>query len=193
MTAQVHPTAYVDSMAVIGSGTVIGPFVSIEGPVVIGRRCRISAGARIGQEGFGYVRGDDGTWTAKPHRFSVVIGNDVHVGANACIDRGSWRDTVIESGAKIDNLVHVAHNVLIGRDCAVVACAELSGSVELGAGAYIAPGALVRERLVVGAGAVVGLGAVVVKDVPERITVAGVPARPIGAADGAPPPPKGRE
>ena len=194
----IHPTAHIGPGVIFaGGGDIsIGAHASIDGEgttIIIGDGCRIGPGARIGQAGFGYVRGVDGAYTDKEHAFGIVLDENVHVGANACIDRGSWRLTRIGAGTKIDNLVHVAHNVVIGRDCLIVAQAEISGSVTVEDGAYVAPGARVRERLTIGAGAVIGLGAVVVKDVPPNVTVAGVPARELGPADGPPPPPKGHE
>lgn len=174
----------------------IGPLASIDGDgsrIVIGDRCVVGPGARIGQEGFGHVQSESGDFVLRPHTFGVVIEEDVSIGANTCIDRGSWRDTTIGAGTKIDNLVHIAHNVIIGKRCLIVAQAEVSGSVVLEDESYLAPGALVRERLVIGTRSVVGLGAVVTKDVRPRVTVAGVPAREIGPANGPPPPPAGRE
>jgi UDP-3-O-[3-hydroxymyristoyl] glucosamine N-acyltransferase len=179
MTAHVHPTAYVAETVDLGHGTIVGPLASIIGPTRIGRMCVIGPGARIGNPGFGYERGPDDRWQPKPQNHGVVIEDDVHVGANTCIDRGSYRDTRIGAGTRIDNLVHIAHNVQIGKRCLVIAQAMLAGSVELGDDVHVAPCASVREHTEVGRGALLGLGAVVVKPVVAGDTVTGVPARPM--------------
>jgi UDP-3-O-[3-hydroxymyristoyl] glucosamine N-acyltransferase len=178
--AYVHPTAQ------IGVGTRLGPNVYIGPGVVVGADCRVQAGAVIGEDGFGYEQtvvwdglSRETRWKPKPHEFGVVIGDDVHIGANACIDRGSWRDTTIATGVRIDNGVHVAHNCLIRRNAVVVAQAMLAGSVEVGEEAWIGPSACVMQRLLVGHRALVGMGAVVIRDVQTNTTVAGNPARKI--------------
>ncbi len=175
---------YISTEARIGEGARIGANVYIGSHVTIGAGVVIQPGAVIGEDGFGYERDDLGRWIPKPHHCGVVIGDDVHIGANTCIDRGSWRDTVIEQGARIDNLVHVAHNARVGRDTVLVAQAEVSGSVEVGDGAWIGPRACVRQRLTIGARALVGMGSVVLKDVPADQTWAGSPARCINAEVG---------
>jgi UDP-3-O-[3-hydroxymyristoyl] glucosamine N-acyltransferase len=147
--------------------------------VRVGNDCIIQAGAIIGEDGFGYYRDETGRWVQKDHKWTVVIDSDVHIGANACVDRGSWRDTHIQQGVRIDNLVHIAHNVIIGRNAIVVAGAELSGSVVVGVGAWIGPNACIKERVQIGEYALVGMGAVVTQDVAPNTTVAGNPARVI--------------
>lgn len=176
---RLHPAAAV-SAAAIGDGSVIRAFVSIEPHVAIGERCRIDEGVRIGQPGFGYALDDDGRWHQKPEKCGVVIGDDVHIGANTVIARGSYRDTMIGDGTKIDATVFVAHNVQIGRDCAIVAGAVICGSVVLEDGVYVGPGAIIRDHVTVGEGSLVGMGAVVTKDVPAGVTVMGSPARDVG-------------
>jgi UDP-3-O-[3-hydroxymyristoyl] glucosamine N-acyltransferase len=99
------------------------------------------------------------------------------VGANTCIDRGTLSDTVIGRGTKIDNLAHIAHNVRVGEDCIIVALAFLGGGVVVGDGTWIGPDASVLQSLTVGSNVLVGMGTVVTKDVPDRVVVAGVPAR----------------
>lgn len=170
-----HRTAVIEG--VVGDGTFIHAFAWIGPHVTIGRNCVIGPGCAIGQDGFGYTQQGDGSWQRKPQSHGVVIEDDVHIGANTCIDRGSWRDTRIRRGARIDNLCHIAHNVIVGRDCIVVAQVMLAGSVEVGDGAYVAPCASVRQHMSIGANAFIGLGAVVVKDVADEECVKGVPAK----------------
>lgn len=161
-----------------GSGTYIDPSAVIYDCVKIGRNCKIGPGAVLGGNGFGFnwvPEADE--WDPKDHLFGVVIEDDVEIGANTCVDRGSWRDTVIGAGTKIDNLVHVAHNVQTGRNCMIVAHAGLAGSVILEDNVWVGFGAHVNQRLTLGAYSYVGTGAVVTKDVPARMVVAGVPAK----------------
>lgn len=171
----IHPTAVVEGT--VGEGSVIGPHAYIGPTVRIGSNCIVGPGSCLGQDGFGYERvGDE--WLQKPQSHGVVVGDDVHIGANTCIDRGSYRDTFIGRGTKIDNLCHIAHNVQIGENCLVIACSEISGSVELGDRAYVAPASAIREHLRIGEEAFVGLGSVVVSHIKDGQTVYGVPAKP---------------
>jgi UDP-3-O-[3-hydroxymyristoyl] glucosamine N-acyltransferase LpxD len=168
----VHPTAQVHETAWIGPDVTVGAY------------CIIGPGAVIGSTGFGYVHQPDGTWTEKPHDYGVILDAGVHVGANTCIDRGSWRDTRIGAGTRIDNLVHIAHNVRVGRVVCIVAQAMIAGSVEVHDGAWIGPSSSIHQRLTIGPRALVGMGAVVIRDVAADTTVAGVPARVIDSAQG---------
>jgi UDP-3-O-[3-hydroxymyristoyl] glucosamine N-acyltransferase len=182
-SAVIHPGAsvgafcYVGDHCVIGEGTIIAPNVTIYSDVKIGARCRINSGTVIGADGFGYERNADGVLEKFPHLGGVLIGDDVEIGANTCIDRGSLSDTLIKDRARIDNLVHVAHNVTVGEDAAVIALSMLGGSAGIGKEAWIAPGAIIMNQISVGSKGTVGLGAVVVKDVAPGQTVMGSPAQ----------------
>jgi len=167
--------------AVIGRGTVIHSRVSIIGPVEIGRNCIIHSGAVLGSDGYGYERDEAGRPVKVPHLGGIRIGDEVEIGANTCIDRGTLGDTIIGSFTKIDNLCHIAHNVRLGEGVMVVAHTEISGSAVVGSGSWLAPGAVINEHLSVGARSLVGMGAVVTVNVPDGGAVV---AQPSKSADG---------
>lgn len=162
----------------IGAQTVIHPNVTIYENTKIGSRVTIHANTVIGADGFGYERKDTGELLRFPHIGGVTIEDDVEIGSNTSIDRGTLTDTTIKRGAKIDNLVHIAHNVLIDEDACVVALSMIAGSTSVGKQAWISPGSAIIDRVNIGQNSVVGLGAVVTKRVPDNETVIGVPARP---------------
>jgi len=203
----VHPTARIESgviidpgavigpRAEIGAGTVIGPTALIGPGVRIGRDCVIGAGAtlvhtligdrviihactRVGQDGFGYVPGAAGHGKV-PQVGRVIIMDGVEIGANATIDRGAIRDTVIGEGTKIDNLVQIAHNVEIGRHCVLAAHTGISGSCTIGD--YVMMGGRVglADNITVGSGAMIGAAAGVMTDVPAGEKWVGTPAMPM--------------
>jgi len=181
--AKIHPSVKIGQFVSIGrnveigEGTVILPNVVIHNGVTIGKRCMIKSGTVIGQDGFGFERDENQVPFRIPHVGTVVIGDDVEIGSLNTVCRGTLRDTVIGNNVKIDDHVHVAHNVQIGAKTYVIACAELSGGVVIGEEAWISPQSSIKEQLKIGKGAMVGLGAVVLKDVPEYKTVVGNPAR----------------
>ncbi len=165
--------------AEIGRRTVIHSGVHIYDGVKIGKDVVIHSGTVIGSEGFGYERNETGQLVKFPHVGTVVIQNGVHIGANTCIDRGSLGVTYIGEGVRIDNLVHVAHNVRIGKNSAIIANAMIGGGVDVGEASWIAPSACLRDRITIYRESIVGMGALVTKDVPEETTVMGSPAREI--------------
>lgn len=189
-TAVVDDTAHVDASAaigpfsligpgcVVGADCSIGPSVSLMQDVRLGQRVKIAGGTVIGADGFGYERNEAGELEKFPHVGGVVVCDDVEIGSNTSIDRGTLNPTHIGARARIDNQVHVAHNVTVGEDVAIIAQAMIGGSVVIGDRAWIAPSAIIMNQVTIGADAVVGLGAVVVKSVPDGVTVMGSPAQP---------------
>lgn len=149
----------------------------VYGTYMGGENIKIGENCAIGLDGFGYVKDTDGTWLRFPHLGRVVIGDNVEIGSNVCIDRGALGDTTIGKGVKIDNLVHVAHNVEIGENTLVVAHSVIGGSVKIGKNVFVGMGAMIKNKVTVGDGATIGMGAVVIHDVPAGATVVGNPAR----------------
>lgn len=197
--ADIDPTAEIGPFCMIGTGTVIGAFCRV-GPgaviadgVVLGRDCRIGAhasishallgarvyvypGARIGQEGFGFATTTAGFLTV-PQLGRVILEDDVEVGANTTIDRGSSRDTVIGAGSRLDNLVQIGHNVRIGRCCVIVAQVGISGSTVLEDFVRVGGQAAMAGHLRIGSNAQIGAQAGVISDVAPGSTMLGSPAQ----------------
>ncbi|MGD9888789.1 MAG: UDP-3-O-(3-hydroxymyristoyl)glucosamine N-acyltransferase [Halothiobacillaceae bacterium] len=136
---QVASHCYIGSKCQISDDTQVFPHVTILHNVHIGARCRVLSGAVIGSDGFGLVQ-ESGAWVNVPHLGRVIIGNDVDIGANTTIDRGTLADTRIHDGVKIDNLVQIAHNVVVGRHSAIAGCAGLAGSSIVGEHCLLAGG-----------------------------------------------------
>jgi UDP-3-O-[3-hydroxymyristoyl] glucosamine N-acyltransferase len=161
----------------IGEGARLWPGATIYQGATLGARTMVHSGARIGCDGFGYVF-RDGAHQKIPHVGRCIIGDDVEIGANTTIDRGSIDDTMIGNGTKIDNLVHVAHNVRIGEKCLIMAQVGVAGSVIVGDGAILAGQAGISGHLSIGAGARVAAQAGVFGDIPAGESWSGYPARP---------------
>lgn len=168
---------YISKGVLIGENVVIKNNVVIEGNVKIGDNTIISSGVVIGGEGYGYYQDQDGRNIKVPHFGGVIIGKDVEIGSNTCIDRGTLGDTIIGDNVKIDNLCHIAHNVYIEQNVSIIALSMIAGSVIIKENAYIAPCAAIRNQLKVGKNSIVGLGAVVVNEVEDNVVVAGIPAK----------------
>ncbi|MFM1977207.1 MAG: hypothetical protein RL145_2053, partial [Pseudomonadota bacterium] len=160
----------------IGANTILHPNVTIYSSVTIGENATIHAGTVIGADGFGYERDVDGAMYKFPHLGGVVIGDNVEIGSNSSIDRGTLGNTIIRDGAKIDNQVHISHNVDVGRDAVIIANSMVGGSVKIGDRAWLAPSVCIMNQRKIGEDATVGLQALVVKDVQKLETVMGAPA-----------------
>ena len=205
--ASIAPSAQIDPAAHVGPGCVIGARVRIGARSVllggnhigrdsqigddvtlfpnavlyartqIGNRVAIHAGTVIGSDGYGYVF-DEGRHRKVLQTGNVVIHDDVEIGANTCIDRAALGSTVIGQGTKIDNLVHIAHNVVIGRHCLIMGQAGFAGSTKLGDYCVIASQSGIAGHLKLGNQATVGAKSGVMRDVGDKETVLGIPAMP---------------
>jgi UDP-3-O-[3-hydroxymyristoyl] glucosamine N-acyltransferase len=189
------PGAVVGPGARIGRGTVIGPNAVIGPGVAIGRGCRIGAGAYvgfallgdrvqimagavIGESGFGATGSASGIIDI-PQLGRVILQDGVSVGDNSCIDRGAWDDRVVGENSKLDNMVQIAHNVHIGRNCVAAAHTGISGSSHIGDNVAFGGRAGVADHITIGAGAQIAAAGGVMKDVPAGETWGGYPAKPL--------------
>lgn len=190
----VDPGAVIGPGAEIGAGTVVGPHAVIGPQVRIGRNCSIGAGAtlqcalignrviihpgvRIGQDGFGFAMGPKGHMKV-PQVGRVIIQDDVEIGANSSIDRGASRDTVIGEGTKIDNLVQIGHNCVIGRHCVIVSQVGIAGSTTLEDFVVLGGQVGLAGHLTIGMGAQVAAQSGVAGDIPRGARYGGYPAQP---------------
>ncbi|MEM9574672.1 MAG: UDP-3-O-(3-hydroxymyristoyl)glucosamine N-acyltransferase, partial [Pseudomonadota bacterium] len=189
--------AVIGANAAVGSGSYIGPNATIAANCQIGRNCSIGpstsmqycllgdnviihTGARIGQDGFGFVPGANGL-SKMPQLGRVIVQNDVEIGANTTVDRGTLDDTVIGEGTKIDNLVQIGHNVVIGRNCAIAGFVGMSGSSKIGDGCLIGGRVGISDHVTIGNGVQLAATSSVMNDIPDGEKWAGTPAQPFKA------------
>jgi UDP-3-O-[3-hydroxymyristoyl] glucosamine N-acyltransferase len=200
-SAQVHPTAHIGPNCFLADGVKIGartvlmggndlragcslgddvclfPNVVLYRKTQIGNRVAIHAGTVIGSDGFGYVL-DEGRHRKMLHLGNVIIHDDVEIGANTAIDRGALGPTIIGEGTKIDNLVHIAHNVVIGKHCLIMGQVGFAGSTRLADYVVVASQSGIADHLKIGDRAVIGAKSGVMRDIPEGGRVLGIPAAP---------------
>lgn len=191
-TTFVHPTAIVHPDAVIGAQVFIGPYcvigkvkigdrtrlhshVSLRNGVELGADCIVCEHTVIGKDGFGYQKDETGAWLQFPHFGGVVVEDGVHIGSSTTIDQGVMGPTTIGAGSRIDNLVHIAHNVQLGRHNIVVACAEISGSVKTGEQCWIGPNGSILNGVSLGNDVFVGIRGLVLENIPDSHRIS--PAR----------------
>ncbi|KAL7213447.1 hypothetical protein ACSBR2_016050 [Camellia fascicularis] len=188
--AIVHPEAVIGANAHIGSGAIIGPAVTIGQSTklgynvalsncAIGDYCFIHNGVCIGQDGFGFFLDEHGDMVKKPQILKALIGHHVEIGASTCIDRGSWRDTTIGDHTKIDNLVQIGHNVVIGKYCMLCGQAGIAGSVTMGDYVTLGGRVAVRDHVSIGSKVRLAGNSCVTKDINEPGDYGGFPAVPI--------------
>ena len=150
--------------AAIGDGAVLYPRVTVYHHCQIGQRCIIHAGAVIGADGFGFAP-DGQDWVKIPQIGRVLIGNDVEIGANTTIDRGALDDTIIEDGCKLDNLVHIGHNCVIGRNSAIAGCVGIAGSTVFGEHCIVGGAGMISGHLNIVAGTTISGGSTLMKSI----------------------------
>lgn len=172
------PLSSIGEDVTIGAETALWAGMHDHGLVRIGARVTIHSGTVIGSDGFGFERTESGERERCAHIAGAVIKDDVEIGANADIDRGTLGNTRVCAGAKIANLAHIRHNVPVGARALVIANVTICGGTQIGEETWIAPSACLRDGIRIGDRASVGLGSVVTKDVEDGSVVFGVPARP---------------
>lgn len=194
ITPFIHPSAIIDSQTKIGKDVYIGPYtvigkslignscfidsnVRIHDNVTLGNNCVVKSGAVLGGEGFGYEKDEYGNRFRFPQIGGLIIGNNVEIGSNTTIDRGALSNTVIRDYTKINNLCHIAHNNIIGKNVVITGCVNISGSNIIEDNVWISPNSSIRGWLTISEGATIGTGAVVTKNIPKGETWIGNPAR----------------
>jgi UDP-3-O-[3-hydroxymyristoyl] glucosamine N-acyltransferase len=173
----IFPNAYIGENVIIGDESIIYPNVTIRENVRIGKRVIVHPGAVIGADGFGYIR-DHNKHHKIPQVGTVVIEDDVEIGANVTIDRATTGRTFIGAGTKIDNLVQIGHNVKIGRNCIIVAQVGIGGSAEIGDDTVLGGQAGIRDHVKLGRGIMAGARSGITHDIPDGQIVSGYPAIP---------------
>jgi len=173
-----YPNVCVFDETVIGDNTVVWSGTVIRERCIIGSHCIFHTNVSIGADGFGYRPSEDGKGLVKiPQIGNVIIGHYVEIGANSCVDRAKFSSTIIGDGCKIDNLVQIAHNSVMGRFCIMAGHSGLAGSVTLGDGVIIGGSASIKDHTTIHSGASVGAGSGVMGDVAAGKTVLGYPAQ----------------
>ena len=178
-TARIHPTAHIGPLCVVEAEASVGADSWLKSRVTlgehcqVGERCIVHSGVVIGADGFGFAPHAEG-WVKIEQLGAVRIGNDVEIGANSCVDRGALDDTVIEDGVKLDNLVQIGHNVVVGAHTAMAGCVGVAGSARIGARCTIGGGAVVLGHLTLADGVHISAASVVMRSILQPGQYSGV-------------------
>jgi UDP-3-O-[3-hydroxymyristoyl] glucosamine N-acyltransferase len=172
----IYPNVTILDESTIGNNTVIWSGVVIRERCQVGNDCIVHPNATIGADGFGFRPDPEKGLVKIPQIGNVVIGNNVEIGANTCVDRGKFSSTIVGDGCKIDNLVQIAHNSKLGKFCIMAGNSGLAGSVTLGNGVIIGGSVSVKDHLTIGDGAIIGAGSGVASDVLPGKVMLGYPA-----------------
>jgi UDP-3-O-[3-hydroxymyristoyl] glucosamine N-acyltransferase len=175
--ARVGAGAYLGKGATVGADAVIHPHATVCWGCRIGARCVVHSGAVVGADGFGFATNPDGSYRKIPQLGNVVLEDDVEIGACTCIDRATIDSTVIARGAKLDNLIHIAHNCYVGEGTAMAAQVGVAGSTRIGSGCRLGGQAGITGHVRLGDGVRVGAATPVIKSIPDGMEVWGFPAR----------------
>lgn len=176
-SVKIQSNAWVGQNVLIGEGTKIFSGAFVADNSVIGKNVVLGPNSSVGYRGFGFAKSDSGRRILFPHIGKVILKDEVEIGANSTVDSGALGDTIIGFATKLDNLVHVGHNCIIGDEVTLAAGVILCGGVRIENGAWIAPNACVLNNVIIGERAMVGLGATVIRNVERGGKVAGNPAR----------------
>lgn len=175
----ISPMVYVGMNVRIGKNCKIYPGAIIHDNSSIGNNVIIHSGAIIGSEGYGFEKDESDNWEKFPQIGNVEIDDDVEIGANSCIMKGTLSATKIGSGCKIGNLVNIGHNVKIDSNCMILPQTVIAGGVEIKKNVFISMGSIIRDAITIDVNAVIGMGSVVTKNVLKNSTVVGNPAKPL--------------
>lgn len=166
---EVHAGVVIESDIVIGDNSIIHPNVVIKTNTIIGKNCTIYAGCVLGSDGFGYAKDND-KWFAIPQIGKVVLGDNVDIGSNSTIDRGALDDTIISSGVKIDNLVQIGHNCIIGENTIIAGCVGIAGSAKIGKNCAIGGAAMILGHLSITDNVTISPGSMITRSIKKSGT-----------------------
>ena len=174
----IHPNVTIMEGVKIGKNSIIYSNAVIREFCVLGENVILQPGAVIGADGFGFIKDKNGDNVKIEQIGNVILENNVEIGANSCVDRGAIGSTVVKRGTKIDNLVHIAHNDIIGENCFIIAQTGISGSVEVGNNTVLAGQVGVAGHLKIGNNVVVAAKSGITNDIPDNSKMSGYPLRP---------------